>query len=76
MAISPHQRKGGAGRRANMARADRHAADLAPTIAEIEATGVTTLRGIAMALNARNIPTPTGRKEWQAIQVRRVLARL
>jgi recombinase len=59
-----------------MARADARAADLAPTIAEIRASGVTSMRGIAMALNARNIPTPTGRKEWQAVQVRRVLARL
>jgi hypothetical protein len=43
---------------------------------EIEASGVTSMRGIAMALNARNIPTTTGRKKWQALQVRRVLARL
>jgi hypothetical protein len=59
-----------------MARADARGADLAPTIAEIRASGVTSMRGIAMALNARNIPTPTGRKEWQAVQVRRVLTRL
>ncbi len=47
-----------------MARADRHAADLAPTIAEIRASGVTSMRGVAMALNARKLPTPTEREEW------------
>jgi len=76
MTLSPHQRRGDAGRMANMARADARATDLAPTIAEIRASGVTSLRGTATALNERNIPTPTGRKEWQAVQVRRVLARL
>jgi hypothetical protein len=35
-----------------------------------------TLQGIAAALNARKVPTPRGRGEWQAQQVRRVLARL
>jgi hypothetical protein len=28
------------------------------------------VRGIAMALNERDIPTPTGRKTWQTVQVR------
>jgi hypothetical protein len=65
-----------AGRRAHAANADARAAALAPTIAEIRASGITTLKGIATALNERNIPTPTGRKTWQAVQVRRLLARL
>src|ERR1035438_1957408 len=39
------------------ARADARAADLAPLIAELRASGVTTLQGIAAALNARKVPT-------------------
>jgi hypothetical protein len=50
-------------------------ADLAP-IAELKAAGVTSLRAIAAALNERGIPTASGTGEWQAVQVRRVLARL
>jgi len=76
MATGAPQRRGDAGRRAHTAKADARAAELAPTIAEIQASGVTSMRGIAMALNARNILTTTGRKKWQALQVRRVLARL
>jgi hypothetical protein len=49
--------------------------DLAPTIAELQAAGLTSLRGIAMALNERGISPPLGHK-WQATQVRRLLARL
>jgi hypothetical protein len=63
-------------RAARVARADARATDLAPLIAELRASGVTTLHGIAAALNARKIPTPRGRGEWQAPQVGRVLARL
>jgi hypothetical protein len=64
------------GCRAHAANADARAAALAPMIAEIRASGVTTLKGIATALNERNIPTSTGRKTWRAVQVQRVLARL
>ena len=63
-------------RAVRVARADARATDLAPLIAEPRASGVTTLQGIAAALNARKVPTPRGRGEWQAQQVRRVLARL
>jgi hypothetical protein len=78
MARATHRQAklGEAGRRAHAKNADARAAVLAPTIAEIRASGVTSMRGIATALNARNIPTQTGRKTWQAVQVRRVLARL
>jgi hypothetical protein len=44
--------------------------------AEIRASGVTSMCGIAMALNERDIPTPAGRKTWQTVQARRLLARL
>jgi hypothetical protein len=38
---------------ANKANADRFAANIIPIIREIRASGVTTLRGVARALNAR-----------------------
>jgi hypothetical protein len=40
------------------------------------AAGVTSLRGIAAALNERGIPTASGQGEWQSPRVMRVLARL
>ena len=58
------------------ARSDARAAALAPLIAEIQARGVTTLHGIALALNARGVRTATRKGKWEAVQVRRVLARL
>ena len=57
-------------------RAAQHAAELAPIIAEIRATGVTSLYGIAKALNGRGVPTATGKGKWQDIGIRRVLTRL
>jgi hypothetical protein len=62
-------------RRAYAASANARAAALGPTIAEIRAAGVTSLRGIAAEMNRRGIPTLSGRGEWQAQQVRRVIAR-
>jgi hypothetical protein len=49
---------------------------LAPIIAKIQASGVTTLHGIALALNTRGVRIATGKGKWEAVQVRRVLARL
>ena len=63
-------------RKASTARANAHAAELAPTIEALRAAGITTLRGIAAALNERNIPTARGMGKWEATKVRRVLARL
>jgi hypothetical protein len=59
---------------ARAARADRKAADYAGVIAELRVSGVTSLVGIAAALNERGIPS--GRGTWQAVQVSRVLARI
>lgn len=56
-------------------RAARHAADLAPTLTELRASGVESLRGIAAGLNARGLPTARG-GQWTAMQVARVLERL
>jgi DNA invertase Pin-like site-specific DNA recombinase len=64
------------GRQARAARADARAADLAPIIAELQAAGITSLRGIAAALNERGIQTPRGKGEWQAGTVTQLLARL
>jgi hypothetical protein len=63
-------------RTARLARAEARASDLAPLIAELRASGVTTLQGIADGFNRSSIPTPRGRGEWQAPQVRRLLVRL
>ncbi len=65
-----------AGRAARTAKADAHAADLGPTIVELQQQGITSLNGIAKALNDKGIPTPRGIGQWKANQVMRVLARL
>jgi DNA invertase Pin-like site-specific DNA recombinase len=64
-----------AGRRRLVERANERATDLAPTIAELQAAGVRSLRGIAAALNERGIPAANGCGEWSAVQVSRALAR-
>jgi DNA invertase Pin-like site-specific DNA recombinase len=48
-------------------RADARAADLAPTIAELQAAGATSLRAIAVGLNERRIPTARG-GDWSPTQ--------
>jgi DNA invertase Pin-like site-specific DNA recombinase len=50
----------------------RRAADLAPIVAEVRASGAASLREIASALNARRIPTARG-GSWSAVQVKRLL---
>jgi len=51
------------------------AADIAPVIAELQASGAASLRAIADGLNARKIPAARGNGEWSAVQVKRVLER-
>ncbi len=58
----------------NRAKADQHAANVLPVMREIERAGVTTLQGIAEALNARGIRTARGRR-WYASTVRNLLVR-
>jgi DNA invertase Pin-like site-specific DNA recombinase len=65
-----------AGLTARIARADKRAADLRPTIEALQAAGTTSLRGIAAELNNRGIQTPRGKGEWQAGTVSQLLARL
>jgi DNA invertase Pin-like site-specific DNA recombinase len=54
--------------------ADRFARNVAPIIAEIERSGVTSLRGIAKALDARGVATPRG-GAWSGVQVEAVKSR-
>jgi DNA invertase Pin-like site-specific DNA recombinase len=54
--------------------AEERARELAPVMAEIRASGASSLREIAAELNARGIPTAQG-KAWSAMQVKRVLER-
>ncbi|MFK5599096.1 recombinase family protein [Methylobacterium sp. HMF5984] len=58
-----------------VAKAVDRAGDLAPILAEIQASGAKSLREIAAALNERGVPTAKG-GSWQAVQVSRVLARV
>lgn len=64
-----------AGSAAMAERAKERAADLAPVLAELRRTGVTSLSAVARALNERGIPTARG-SEWTAMQVSRVVSRL
>lgn len=56
-------------------RADTFAANVGPVVASIRAAGVTTLPGIAEALNARGIATARGGR-WYPTTVRNLLARI
>ncbi len=58
----------------NRTTADRFAANVVPVIRDIERAGVTTLQGIADALNARGIRTARARR-WYATTVKNVLDR-
>ena len=62
------------GAAANKANADRFAANIIPIIREIQASGVTTLRGVARALNARGVQTARG-APWSAETVSGILKR-
>jgi DNA invertase Pin-like site-specific DNA recombinase len=56
------------------ARADQHAKDILPVIEDIRASGITTLEGIAVELNARGILTAR-HGAWFPSTVKRLLAR-
>jgi DNA invertase Pin-like site-specific DNA recombinase len=65
-------------RNANAARratAEGRAADLMPTIRALQGNGITTLAGIAKALNEQGIAAPRG-GQWRPVQVQRVMQRL
>jgi DNA invertase Pin-like site-specific DNA recombinase len=54
--------------------ARRFAENVAPLIHQVQASGVTSLRGVAAALNARGVRSARGGR-WAATQVGAVLAR-
>ena len=56
------------------AKSGERSAELAPVIADLQASGATTLRAIAAGLNDRGIPTAKG-GAWSAVQVQRVMQR-
>jgi DNA invertase Pin-like site-specific DNA recombinase len=58
----------------NKANADRFAANVVPIIREIQASGVTTLHGVARALNARGVQSARG-APWSAEAVSNILKR-
>ena len=58
------------------AKSQLRARDLAPVIAEVRASGVESLGGIARALEERRIRTAKGKDRWSPMQVSRVLSRL
>jgi len=64
-----------AGNATNVRKAVQRAADIAPVIAELRASGATSLRAVAEGLNERRIPTARG-AIWSASQVARVLAKI
>ena len=55
--------------------AEAFAANVRPIIKEIEASGVTSLHGIARALTARGVKTARG-GDWTSVQVSNLLARV
>jgi DNA invertase Pin-like site-specific DNA recombinase len=59
----------------NKMAADAHAKALEPTIRELRAAGITSVRAITAELNDRKVPTAKGGK-WHATSVARLLARL
>jgi DNA invertase Pin-like site-specific DNA recombinase len=74
--IARHAAKGNrASRVALKIKADAFAADVLPIIRDIQASGTTTLAGIAWELNERGIQTARS-GQWYAGSVRAVLARL
>ena len=58
----------------NARNADRFAANVRPVIERIQASGTTSLRGIAKELTARNVATARG-GQWTPVQVTAILRR-
>jgi hypothetical protein len=57
------------------ANADLHAKDLRPVVEALESQGISSLGGIAAALNERGMLTPRG-AQWYKSSVSNLLARL
>jgi DNA invertase Pin-like site-specific DNA recombinase len=63
-------------RAARATRADEQAEALAPILKRLDPNGAAPLRTIADALNAEEVPTPSGSGRWTAIAVSRLRQRL
>lgn len=63
------------GRDISIREAERFAATVLPILRSIQRSGVTSLRGMAIALNNRGVQTARG-GQWQVSNVRNVLARI
>jgi DNA invertase Pin-like site-specific DNA recombinase len=63
------------GRAVSIQEAERFAGTVLPIMQEIQNAGVTSLRGLAIALNSRGVRTARG-GQWQVSNVRNLLARL
>jgi DNA invertase Pin-like site-specific DNA recombinase len=74
LAGTPEQARAAAAAKA--AQAQDRAVDLAPVVAEMRAAGCRTLASLAAALNARGLPSPSGRGAWHPSAVDRLLRRL
>lgn len=61
-------------RAARSAYAKKANATTRAVIREIQSSGIVTLTGVARALEARGVPTPARRTNWQPVQVARLLA--
>lgn len=66
-------------RQRSLAARQRHAdvfvANVRPIIREIQESGITSLRGVARALNARGVKTSRGSAQWTGVQVSAALQR-
>jgi hypothetical protein len=65
-----------AAREARQSRANERAGSLVAVVNQVRAGGITSLNGIAEALNTRGVLTPAGSDRWYAIRVSRLLRRL
>ena len=64
------------GRMARSTLARTRSLDLAPIIADLRSSGITSLNAMARELTARGIPTAQGAMEWSPAQIARVLKQI
>jgi hypothetical protein len=62
------------GRKISIDEADRFAQTVLPIIASVQRSGITSLRGVAIALNSRGVRTARG-GQWQVSNVRNLMRR-
>lgn len=74
--ITPSREAQLAGVMARQKRAAARAADIAPAIQQLRADGAESLGAIARGLNAAGVPTASGRGQWSASTVGKMMERL